>query len=80
MSLITNDSLMHLWEDPQVQSSSELESVRLWFQLWIRHLSSEKVWVVSQEIPPEGSGSQLVDITIEYLSEGKALKYLLSIK
>jgi hypothetical protein len=77
MSLITNDSLMHLWEDPQVQSSSEQ---RLWFQLWIRHLSSEKVWVVSQEIPPEGSGRQLVDITIEYLSEGKALKYLLSIK
>ena len=68
---------MHLWEDPQVQSSSEQ---RLWFQLWIRHLSSEKVWVVSQEIPPEGSGRQLVDITIEYLSEGKALKYLLSIK
>jgi hypothetical protein len=40
----------------------------------VAFLSSEKVWVVSQEIPPEGSGRQLVDITIEYLSEGKDLE------
>ncbi|OQE92047.1 hypothetical protein PENNAL_c0008G01770 [Penicillium nalgiovense] len=76
MSLITDVTLMGLWEKAQVQSSSERASVRLWIQLWIRHLFSEKDWVVSLEKPPEGSGRRLVDITIEYLSEDKVLTVL----
>ncbi|KAJ5483407.1 hypothetical protein N7530_002653 [Penicillium desertorum] len=76
MSLITDVTLMGLWEKAQMQSSSERASVRLWTQLWAKHLFSGKDWVVSQERPPEGSGRRLGDITIEYLGEDKGLTVL----